>query len=411
VRPAALLLLACLAQPALATAQGGILEVRTGLDRSRPWLHQQVVLEVVVTHRLYARPRWQPPVCEGFWVERMPSEGGSLLHPGGRESARTTVFRRALFPTRVGVLEIPASSLLVKTRDDEEVEVGVPGTRVEVRALPDAGRPEGFSGLVGPLEVRLAVDDDEVALGRGIRVEVDVYGAGNVWDVKPPDLAARIGREVEVFAERARTLTNTRKGRMMARRIFRFDIVSRESGRHTIAPIEIPYFDPVRGRYATAASEPVEFVVAARGELSRRAPWEVRQRAGEVVLNRGLLLPALMIVVGLLALCAWALSRWWRGEQRAWQREPEPDPDVLLRRAERALGSDEFLALLAAAVKAGIRARHAFDPSAMTTSELAQRIDDGEALRILRAVDAARFARDESDATELLVSTRRYLDC
>jgi len=390
VRPAALLLLACLAQPALATAQGGILEVRTGLDRSRPWLHQQVVLEVAVTHRLYARPRWQPPVCEGFWVERMPSEGGSLLHPGGRESARTTVFRRALFPTRVGVLEIPASSLLVKTRDDEEVEVGVPGTRIEVRALPDAGRPEGFSGLVGPLEVRLAVDDDEVALGRGIRVEVDVYGAGNVWDVKPPDLAARIGREVEVFAERARTLTNTRKGRMMARRIFRFDVVSRET---------------------TAASEPVEFVVAARGELSRRAPWEVRQRAGEVVLNRGLLLPVLVIVVGLLALCAWALSRWWRGEQRAWQREPEPDPDVLLRRAERALGSDEFLALLAAAVKAGIRTRHAFDPSAMTTSELAQRIDDGEALRILRAVDAARFARDESDATELLVSTRRYLDC
>ena len=60
-------------------------------------------------------------------------------------------------------------------------------------------------------------------------------------------------------------------------------------------------------------------------------------------------------------------------------------------------------------MKAGVRARHAFDPSAMTTSELARHIDDGEALRILRAVDAVRFARGETDSTELLVSTRRYL--
>lgn len=403
MRATALALLACLAQPALAEP---VLDVQTRVNHARPWLHQQVVLEVTVTHRLYARPRWEPPVCEGFWIERMPSEGGALLDPGGRDAARTTVFRRALFPTRSGPLEIPASSLMARTRDDEEVEVEVPGTRVDVRAFPEAGRPEGFAGLVGPLEVRLGIDEDEIALGRAIRVEVDVYGAGNVWDAKPPDLAT--GGDVEIFAERAQTVTNARKGRLMARRIFRFDLVPRQTGRFEIAPYEIAFFDPAASAYASVATEPVGFAVAKAPPL-QRAPWEVRQRAGEVGLNRGLLLPGLALLLGLLGLCAWALSRWWRGEQRAWQHEPEPDPDVLLQRAEEALGTDAFPALLGAAVRAGVRARHALDPSALTTSELAARIDDSEALRILRAVDSVRFARSETDATELLVATRRYL--
>lgn len=409
MRAALWVLLACvgLAPASGAAEQGPVLDVQVRLDRSRPWLHQQVVLEVTVTHRLYARPRWEPPVCEGFWVERMPSEGGTLLHPGGRDAARTTVFRRALFPTRTGALEIPTSSLVVKRPDDEEIEVEVPGARVDVQALPEAGRPADFAGLVGPLEVRLALDEDEITLGRALRVEVDVYGPGNVWDIDAPDLG--LGSEVEVFAERARTVTNPRKGRMMARRVFRFDVVPRDTGRFAIAPLEISYFDPDAGRYASAQSEGLEFLVGARGALPQRAPWEAKQRAGEVVLNRGLLLPVLSILGGLLALSAWGLTRWWRGEQRAWQREPEPDPGVLLRRAEHALGTDEFPALLAAAVKAGVRTRHALDPRAMTTSELAEHIDDGEALRILRAVDAVRFAGSTRDATELLVSTRRYL--
>ena len=390
-------------------ADDGIIDVRTRVDRERPWLHQQVVLEVVVTHRLYSRPRWEPPVCEGFWVERMPSEGGALLPSEGNDAARTTVFRRALFPTREGLLEIPTSLLRIKTRDDQEREVEVPGARVEVRGLPDDGRPEGFDGLVGPLEVRMQVDEDEVTVGRALRVEIDVYGSGNVWDVKAPDVAALIGRGVEVFAERPRTLSNSRKARLTSRRLFRFDVVPRETGLHAIPAIEVPFFDPEQGRFATASSEPLQFAVAARGALPTRAPWEVKRRAGEVPLSRGLLLPAAAVLAGLLLLCSFWLARWWRGEQRAWQREPQPDPEVLLRRAELALGTDEFPALLAAAVKAGVRVRHALDPAPLTTSELAQRIDDGEAVRILRAVDAVRFAGGEFDATELLVSTRRYL--
>jgi hypothetical protein len=399
----ALLLLAAVADPA------PVLEVETRVDTPRPWLHQQVVLEVRATHRLFARPEWNEPVCEGFWVERMPSEGGALLNAGGRDSARTTVWRRALFPTRTGPLEIPSSTLTVKTVDDEEVEVRVPGTRVEVVALPAEGRPDDFSGITGPLEVSVSVVEEEIALGRAIRVDVDVYGAGNVWDAKAPDLAERIGREVEVFPEQPRKVTNTRKARMTARRSFRFDVVPRETGRFTIAPVSIPYFDPERGSYARASSDAVEFEVVERSALARSAPWEAKRRAGEVALRPGILLPAVGVLLGLLVLCFWALARWWRGEERAWQRTPPPDPGVLLQRAEAALGTEAFPALLAAAVKAGVRARHALDPSALTTAELARHIDDAEALRILRAVDAVRFARSERDATELLVATRRYL--
>ena len=388
----------------------GVIEVHARVDRERPGLHEQVVLELVVVHRLYARPRWEPPVCEGFWVERMPSEGGSMVQRDGRDASRTTVFRRALFATRTGLLEIPESTLRLKTESGDDVEVDVPGARVQVRALPADGRPEGFAGLLGPLEVQVSADEPQVTVGRAIGVNIDVCGAGNVWDVAAPDLAALIGRGVEVFDERPRTLTNARKGRLVSRRRFRFDVVPQEPGIHTIRAFSVDYFDPVEGRYRRASSEPLEFGVAKRGSLVQRAPWEARERAGEVSLRPGLLLPIAFIVLTLLALTGWGLARWWRGEQRAWQREPEPDTGVLLARAEDAVGSAEFPARVAAAVKAGVRARWSLDPSPLTTSELAERIDDPEALRILRAVDAARFAGDTGDPRELLRSVRRYLE-
>ncbi|MBW2280030.1 MAG: BatD family protein [Deltaproteobacteria bacterium] len=387
----------------------GVIDVRTRVDRDQPFLHEQLVLELTVVHHLYARPRWEPPVCEGFWVERMPSEGSALLHPGGRDAARTTLFRRALYATRTGTLEVPSSILRVKTRDGDEAEIDVPGVRVRVRALPEAGRPEGFDGLVGPLEVRVSADGDQVTVGRAIGVDVDVFGAGNVWDVSPPDLAALIGRDVEVFAERPRTLTDTRKGRLVSRRRFRFDVVPQETGTHTIGAFRVDYFDPAAGRYRRASSEPLALEVVRRGAV-QRAPWEARERAGEVSLRPGLAWPIGLVLVGLLTVSGWALARWWRGAPRGRAREPEPDLAGLLARAEQAAGSPDFPSLLSAAVKAGVRVRWSLDPSPLTTSELAERIDDAEALRILRAADAARFAGDAADPKPLLLAARRYLE-
>ena len=52
-------------------ADDGIIDVRTRVDRERPWLHQQVVLEVVVTHRLYSRPAPRPR-ARPTWRSRSP---------------------------------------------------------------------------------------------------------------------------------------------------------------------------------------------------------------------------------------------------------------------------------------------------------------------------------------------------
>ena len=83
--------------------------VELELDRSEALLHEQVLLLMKITHPLSSRPRWEAPLFEGFWVERLNTEGGPLFDGADGQPARTTTFRRALLPSRVGDLEVRES--------------------------------------------------------------------------------------------------------------------------------------------------------------------------------------------------------------------------------------------------------------------------------------------------------------
>ena len=94
--------------------------VELELDRSEALLHEQVLLLMKITHPLSSRPRWEAPLFEGFWVERLNTEGGPLFDGADGQPARTTTFRRALLPSRVGDLEVRESVVvweLSGTRD------------------------------------------------------------------------------------------------------------------------------------------------------------------------------------------------------------------------------------------------------------------------------------------------------
>ena len=393
---------------AAAAERRPVISVETSVHPGDAYLHQQAVLEVVVEHHLFAQPRWEPPVCEGFWVERMPSEGSELNETDGN-SWRTTTFRRALFPTRLGSLAIPGSVLRVRGEDGSDIEIAAPGTSLRVVALPEAGRPADFSGLVGSLQVRLDLDDDQLASGRSVGVTIDVFGDANVWDVPIPRLEALIAQRVEVFAVRPRVITHERDGRLVARRRFRFDVVPQTTGTYRIEPFRIAYFDPHERRYAEVSSDLAELNVVARGAAPQRPPWQAEPEA-RVGLNPGLMMPLALTFLLALILTAMALKRWWQREQSARRGDPAPRPEVQFERAAAALGSDAFFGLLGAAVREQIALRHALDPSALTTHDISQCIDDPDALRILRAVDSARFERGRSDQPELLELTRRYLE-
>ena len=80
-----------------------------------------------------------------------------------------------------------------------------------------------------------------------------------------------------------------------------------------------------------------------------------------------------------------------------------------MERAQQVAGREGFFSALVLAVKAGIHARHHLDPLPLSTAEIAARIEDAEAIELLRMLDRTRFAREAPDPDPLLERVRAYL--
>lgn len=402
---AALATLAALAPIASARAAEQ-LTAEVTLEPENPVLHQQVVMRVHVVHPVWARPSWQPPAFEGFWSEKLVSQSTPLEHDTAGEAVRATLYRRALFPSRAGRLEIPASRIRYRDRDQKLHEIPVPGASLEVSRLPVEGRPEAFTELVGAPRISTYLSATEVGLGKNLRLVVDLHGSANLWAAPAPDLEAAFGRAVEVFREPPTLVFGESNGSLTVRRTLRYDLVPRRLGDFEVPALALAYFDPAARRYASVRAEPIHFHVVRTHSGSRtflgspaapvpsaRLPWMAL--AGVVL--------AIALVVSL------SLSRWWRSASAPRSPSSLPSPRVAYRSACDALGSGSFPARLSDAVKAGIHARYHFDAAALTTEEIERRISDGEALALLRALDRTRFTGRADNAEGLLHRARAWL--
>jgi len=382
-------------------------EARVVLSPTRVFEYEQLVVSVRVTHSVRLRPRWQPPAFEGFWSERLPAEGGPLTHDAAGRAIRTTVFRRALLPTRSGILAIAPSRVWLREGDDEEIPMELGGARVDVRELPESGRPPDFAGLVGQLELKLELDDLEVEVGRALPVTVEIFGRANVWDAPAPEFESELEPDVEVFPGRSELVRGERGGRMTARRTFRFDLVPAKTGRFDVPGFELAYFDPETQRYERARAEPVAFLVVERDRRSATAPWEnapIAERPEARWPSATWLLAGAALAVALAALAL------FQTRSRRAARPVRESPLDLLRRAEAETAGAQQATLLAAAVRAQIRERHGVETAAQTTGELGERVDDAEALRLLRELDRERWSSGREPPAELLAAIRRYLE-
>ncbi len=397
-----MLLVGLLLVPASALAEPTpALEVHVSLDREQVFVHEQAVLSVVVRHPADARASWEPPPFDGFWAERLGTRG----LPTDAGGLPRTEFRRALFPTRTGDVEIAASKLVLVGEGGAEHEISVPGTIVRVNPLPVFVPADA---LVGQLEVRVIASDERLRLGKALSLTVELAGEANVWDAKPPALEPLVGADVEVFPETPHLSIGESSGRATTRRTFRYALVPAHAGAMRVEPVRFPYFDPRKGALATAESAPLAYsVFAGSADTEERAPWQNRPRLREAKrLPLGWL--ALLLAVALGSSFIY-LARWRRRQLAVGLPGNPPSPRKAFEAALGARDTAECLPLLASAVRAGICVRHGFDAFPLTSAEIAARNPDREALELLLTLDRARFAGRERADDALIQRVRSYL--
>lgn len=238
---------------------------------------------VVVEYRIFTRVDVQgvnivrQPGTAGFWVEELPTPQRSeeVVRDGVRYTGG--VFRRvALFPTSAGPKRIdplvieaqvrvqrrspfgrdPFGDLFGDGLFGRRVPVSAPSNALDLEVLPaPSGAPASYSGFVGSLAVSAGVDRTEAETNDALTLRLDISGTGNIRTL--PDPTLNLPPAFEVYPPEMSEEVEPAADSVRGRRVYEYVVVPREPGRITIPSVELAYFDPARGAYAVAASDPV----------------------------------------------------------------------------------------------------------------------------------------------------------
>lgn len=273
-----------------------VLFVRAVADRDTAWVGQQVVVRFDLCYRFNLRDVGfaEIPTFTGFWLKELFV--AQRLAPE-REVINGVAFnvapmrRVALFPTHAGthvVEPLVVSSSLPQARnrgslldalslfDDpifsrgQTVLVRSEPLTIQVKALPETGRPADFAGAVGRFSVTAEAQPLQLAVGDPITLRVEIEGDGNVQSIPEPTIALR-GFEVyapTIELEEGQTAT----GSYGARKKLEYILIPEQGGRHQIPGVSVSFFDPGEGQYRMTSTAPFDVIVEAPAGVSEAAP-------------------------------------------------------------------------------------------------------------------------------------------
>jgi hypothetical protein len=258
------------------------------VSNSKPYLNEAIT----VVYKLYVaqgvgvrnsreidKPRYSDFWSQNIDVEGLGAQQGSYK---GEDYLYVVLKKAVLYPQKTGKLNIEPLSL--------DVTVEVPSNRrdvfgrsftntvnrrvsagkrtINVKPLPEKGKPEGFSGAVGSFDFKLKTNKKELKTSEAFEVNLEVSGNGNLKLFKLPALILPSALEVyePEHIEKVRTLVSGMRGRITDS----YTVVPNDPGSYPIPSVSFSYFDLKSKRYKTLRSERLIITVNAGAEQSNR---------------------------------------------------------------------------------------------------------------------------------------------
>ncbi|MBM3313075.1 protein BatD, partial [candidate division WOR-3 bacterium] len=231
--------------------------------------------QATVTYVLYTQARIgdlgvkNMPGFTGFWTEKLYDArelNWRTATLSGQRYNAATLKQVALFPTQSGTLKIDkmtvSGQLIVSGGfffdSSEPFEVSSDQITINVRPLPESGRPADFSGGVGDFQIAAALSRDSSVGGEPLTLTVKVSGSGNIGLVGEPKLAPISG--VKVLSPETKQNTRITDGRVAGERTFSYPLIPTVDGKFVIPEITLGFFNPKTGSYYTQRTSRLEFV-------------------------------------------------------------------------------------------------------------------------------------------------------
>lgn len=242
------------------------------ISKTNPYLNEAIT----VVYKLYVSlntgvTNWQEinsPKYNSFWSQNIDIKGIKVERGtyNGEDYRYVVLKKTVLYPQKSGKLEIEPLSLdltvevptnrrdifggRLMTQVHKTVSAG--SKSINVRPLPENGKPENFTGAVGTFDFKVTASKTNLNATESLQARVEVSGSGNLKLFQLPKLT--LPNSLEVYepehSENVKTDLNGMQGTISDS----YTIVPQFKGKYPIKSVSFSYFDLKTESYKTVSS-------------------------------------------------------------------------------------------------------------------------------------------------------------
>jgi len=242
------------------------------ISKTNPYLNEAIT----VVYKLYVSPdigvsnfrEIDNPRYNDFWSQNIELKGNKIQNGqfNGRDYRHLVIRKTVLYPQKSGKLEIEPLSLDITvevpsskrdffggrmmTQVHKTVSAG--SKTLNVKALPENGKPADFTGAVGNFDFKITTSKTDLNATESLQARVEVSGNGNLKLFQLPKLT--LPSSLEVYEpEHTENIKTTLDG-MQGGVADSYTIVPQFKGKYPIPNVTFSYFDLKTETYKTVSS-------------------------------------------------------------------------------------------------------------------------------------------------------------
>jgi hypothetical protein len=124
--------------------------------------------------------------------------------------------------------------------------------KITVLPLPEAGKPDNFSGAVGSFTISASIDKSTVKENEAITLKMSIGGRGDLSSASDPVIPDLPG--TTTYKSKSDIKTNVADKSIQSVKNYEYVLVPSASGDYTIGPINFSFFDSNKGSYRTIST-------------------------------------------------------------------------------------------------------------------------------------------------------------
>jgi hypothetical protein len=242
------------------------------VSNTSPYLNEPIL----ITYKLYVSNYTNVsdysvidvPDYKDFWNQKLERKQGiQNTTYKGQDYRYAIIHEVILYPQKTGNIEINPMSVEVLTgvRTNKKDFFGNFVYRnikkvfssnaqvINVKPLPEAGKPADFAGAVGDFSLEVVLTKDRLKATESTQAKVTISGSGNLKLFNLPSLEFPNG--IEVYEPEHTENINTTSRGMQGSISDTYTLVPSRQGKYPINGVSFSYFDPKRKSYKSLTSE------------------------------------------------------------------------------------------------------------------------------------------------------------